>query len=118
MRKLSSQEARRKITDDYHPFNLDTGERQAPESVKKKFEYSCATLDTIAKETGCTDKQKKKLEKAKGPLGSMIDVLAFFFSFLVLMIKSLGLDESQGRLFEQLVYRGIERVIYAMFLKI
>jgi len=99
----TAQEARRKITDDYHPFNLDTGEKQAPETVKKKLEDSYATLETIAKEAGCTDKQKKKLEKSKGSLRSMIAVLAFFFSFLVLMVKSMGLDESQGQLFEQLI---------------
>ena len=99
----TAQEARRKITDDYHPFNLDTGDKQAPEIVKKKLEDSYATLETIAKEAGCTDKQKKKLEKSKGSLGSMIAVLAFFFSFLVLMVKSMGLDELQGQLFEQLV---------------
>jgi plasmid maintenance system antidote protein VapI len=99
----TAQEARRKISDDYHPFNLDTGGKQAPETIKKKLEDSYATLEVIAQQASCTDKQKKKLEKSKGSLGSMTAALAFFFSFLVLMIKSMGLDESQGQLFEQLV---------------
>jgi len=98
----TAQEARRNITDDYHPFNLDTGERQMPEAVKEKIEKSYATLEALANEAGCTDKQKKKLEKSKGSLGSMIAVLAFFFSFLALTIKSLGLNETQGQLFEHL----------------
>ena len=33
----------------------------------------------------------------------MIAVLVFFFSFLALTIKSMGLDESSGKLFERLV---------------
>ena len=98
-----AQEARRSITNDYHPFSLDTGEKQTPEISKKKLEESYATLESIAKEVGCTDKQKKKLEKSKGSLGSMITVLAFFFSFLTLMVKSMGLDGLHGQLFEQLV---------------
>jgi hypothetical protein len=98
-----AQEARRSITNDYHPFSLDTGEKQTQEVVKKKLDESYATLESVAKEVGCTDKQKQKLEKSKGSLGSMITVLAFFFSFLALMIKSMCLDESHGQLFEQLV---------------
>lgn len=99
----TAQEARRSITDDYHPFNLDTGERQIPDIVKEKLEKSYTELETVANEAECTDKQKQKLEKSKGALGSMIAALAFFFSFLALMIESMGLDESHGQLFEQLV---------------
>jgi hypothetical protein len=33
----------------------------------------------------------------------MIAVLVFFFSFLTLTIKSMGLDEPYGKLFERLV---------------
>lgn len=102
-RYKTAQEARRSITHDYHPFSLDTGEKQTPEAVKAKLEKSYATLETIAKEADCTDKQKQKLEKSKGALGSMIAVLIFFFSFLALTIKTLGLDESSGKLFEGLV---------------
>ncbi len=102
-RYKAAQEARRSITHDYHPFSLDTGERQIPEDVKEKLEKSYTTLETISKEEGCTDKQKKKLEKSKGALKSMISVLVFFFSFLSLKIKSMGLDESSGKLFEKLV---------------
>jgi hypothetical protein len=98
-----AREARRGISDDYHPFNLDTGERQTPKIVKGKLEKSYATLETVANEVGCTDKQKQKLDKSKGALGSMITALAFFFSFLTLTIKSMGLDWWNGQLFEQLV---------------
>ena len=102
-RYKTAQEARRGITSDYHPFSLDTGERQTPETVKERLEKSYATLETIAKEAGCTDKQKQKLEKSRGALESMMAVLFFFFSFLALTIKSMGLDESSGKLFERLV---------------
>jgi Family of unknown function (DUF6399) len=98
-----SQEARRSITDNYHPFSLDTGEKHKPQIIQEKLEEAYATLEAVAKEEGCTDKQKQKLEKAKRSLGSMMAVLAFFFSFLTMVIKSMGLNESQCQLFEQLV---------------
>ncbi len=98
-----AQEARRAITHAYHPFSLDTGDKQAPEEVKAKIETAYETLETVAKEADCTDKQKKKLEKSKGSLLSMIAVLCFFFSFLAVQIKSMGLDEWHGQLFEKLV---------------
>lgn len=102
-RYKTAQEARRGITHDYHPFSLDTGEKQKQEVVKAKLEKCYATLEAVAKEADCTEKQKQKLEKSKGALGSMIAVLVFFFSFIALTIKSMGLDESSGKLFEKLV---------------
>lgn len=98
-----AQEARRCITNDYHPYSLETGERQTPEDVKAKLEKSYVTLETVANEAGCTDKQKQKLEKSKGALGSMIEVLVFFFSFLALTIKTMGLDKSSEKIFEKIV---------------
>lgn len=102
-RYLTAQEARRGITHVYHPFGQDTGKKQNPETVRSELEKSYATFETIANEADCTDKQKQKLEKSKGALESMIAVLIFFFSFLALTIKSMGLDESSGKLFERLV---------------
>jgi hypothetical protein len=102
-RYKTAQEARRGITHDYHPFSLDTGAKQIPEAVKAKLEKSYEILEVIAKEADCTDKQKQKLEKSKGALQSMIAILVFFFSFLALTIKSMGLDDSSGKLFERIV---------------
>lgn len=98
-----AQEARRNISHAYHPFSLDTGEKQSPDTVKIKIKNSYETLDSIAQEAECTDKQKKKLEKSKRTLESMIEVLKFFFSYLALTIKSMGLDASNQKLFEHLV---------------
>ncbi|MBA3602841.1 MAG: hypothetical protein H0W50_04205 [Parachlamydiaceae bacterium] len=98
----TAQEARRSITDSYHPFSLDTGERQNPETVKSKLEKSYSVLEAVAKEAGCTGKQKQRLEKSKGSMPSMIAVIVFFFSFLTMTINSMGLNASSATLFEEL----------------
>ena len=36
-RYKTAQEARRGITHDYHPFSLDTGERQTPETLRQSL---------------------------------------------------------------------------------
>jgi hypothetical protein len=58
-RYRAAQEARRDITHTYHPFSLDNGEKQTPVVIKAELEKSYVTLETIAKEAGSTDKQKK-----------------------------------------------------------
>jgi hypothetical protein len=98
-----AREARRNITSAYHPFNLDSGEKQTPEAVKIRLEESYRTLEDMAREASCTEKQMNKLEKSRGLIGSMIEVLVFFFSFLKGMVQSMGLDETAGKLFEELV---------------
>jgi hypothetical protein len=102
-RYKTAQEARRSITQAYHPFSLDTGEKQTPEAVKEKIEKCHTTLESVAKEAGCTDKQMKKLEKSRRSLESMIAVLTFFFAFLAVRIKSMELDEPSAKVFEALV---------------
>jgi len=44
----TAQEARQNITDIYHPFNLDSGEIQAPELVREKIEKCYETLESIS----------------------------------------------------------------------
>jgi hypothetical protein len=98
-----ARDARRNITSAYHPFSLDSGQKQTSEGVKASLEESYRKLEGVAKEAGCTEKQIHKLEKSRKLIGSMIEVLVFFFSFLKCMIQSMGLDEATGKLFEELV---------------
>jgi hypothetical protein len=102
-RYQTAKEARKRITETYHPVNLETGEKQTPEAAKKILEESYATLEFVAEQAECTDKQKKKLEKSKNLIGSMIAYLVFYFHFLSLMIKTMGLDEPSTKVFETVV---------------
>ncbi len=54
-----AQETRRIITDVYHPFNLDTGEKQEPEELKAKLENAYNDLEKLAKDVECTEKQQE-----------------------------------------------------------
>jgi hypothetical protein len=98
-----ARQVRRSITDIYHPFNLDTGETQTPESVKEQLESFYATLESIGSEAGCTDKQMEKVGKAKKLIGSMTNVIAFFFSNLGSTVKLLELHKPNEELFIKLV---------------
>lgn len=99
-----AKETRKAITDCYHPFNLETGEKQAPEKVKEVLEKSYTALEAIAKEVNSTEKQDQKLQKSKSLIDSMVSVLIFFFSYLSATMVSLEIDGSSAKaLFEKIV---------------
>jgi hypothetical protein len=98
-----AQETRRMITDTYHPFNLDTGEKQEPEEVKFKLENAYNVLEKLAKDVECTEKQQEKLKKSRGMVHSMIQTLMFFFAYLQGVIQAMGLSTFDAKVFQTVV---------------
>jgi hypothetical protein len=98
-----AQNARRAITDSYHPYDPSTGDKRSPEKLKLELEAAHATLEQISKRIDSTDGQKKKLGKAKASIESMVQTLTFFFLYLQQIMQGLNLDEQLGKEFELLV---------------
>ena len=98
-----AQDARREITTSYHPYDLNTGEKRSPERLKKELEVAHNTLEQISKRTNSTDRQKKKLGKAKSSIESMVETLTFFFLYLQQLMQGLKLDDQSMKEFEFLV---------------
>lgn len=98
-----AQNARQTITASYHPYDLSTGDKRSPERLKQELEAAHATLEQISKRIDSTDGQKKKLNKAKASIGSMVQTLAFFFLYLQQIVQGLNLDEPSAEAFKLLV---------------
>lgn len=96
-----AQEARRAITEKYHPFNLETGEMRKADQLNKELSEAYDRLDWVAEQAKCTDNQKKKLKKSRGMVGSLVQTLAFFWCFATKFIFHLQLNEEEKILFEQ-----------------
>ena len=96
-----AQEARRAITENYHPFNLETGKKRTPEGLKKELSEAYEELEWVAEQAKCTDNQKKKLKKSRGMVESLVGTLAFFWSFVMQYFFSLRLDNEERVLFEE-----------------
>jgi hypothetical protein len=102
-RQENARANRRSVSEAYHPFHQETGEKQAPEQVRKALQSSFEALERVADEQQLSDKQKGKLQKAKGAIDSMVQVLIFFFLFLATTTQALELSEEETKTFETLV---------------
>lgn len=98
-----AQEARRSITEHYHPFDLETGAKRTPEDLKKELSEAYDELELVAEQAKCTDNQKKKLRKSKGMVESLARTLSFFWLCVMQCFFSLRLDNEERVLFEELL---------------
>jgi hypothetical protein len=96
-----AQEARRAITEKYHPFDLETGAGRKADQLKKELSAAYDQLDSIAERVKCTDNQKKKLQKSKGMIGSLVQTMTFFWFHVTMFCFNLQLNEKERVLFEK-----------------
>ena len=92
------------IRDDYHPYDLDTGEIRPVETAATLLQSHFDTLEKFADEANANDKGKAKLRKARRLLPSMLATLSFFFMMVKNKVEALGLpDELEQLLYNQLI---------------
>ena len=96
-----AQETRRKITEKYHPFDLETGAERKADQLNKELSEAYDRLELIAEQAKCTDNQKKRLKKSRGMIGSLVQTLAFFWFVTTKFIFNSQLNEEEKILFEQ-----------------
>jgi hypothetical protein len=96
-----AQEARRTITEKYHPFDLETGTVRKADQLNTELSEAYDRLESIAEQAKCTDNQKKRLKKSRGMIESLVQTLAFFWCVTTSFIFNLQLNEEERILFEQ-----------------
>lgn len=96
-----AQNARRTITEKYHPFDLETGAMRKADQLNKELSEAYDRLESIAEKARCTDNQKKRLKKSRGMIGSLVQTLAFFWCTTTRFIFNLQLNQEERILFEQ-----------------
>ena len=90
------KEAKSKITDIYHPYDLETGKKNSAENLKKQWD-SC--FETIRKgTTSLSENAKKKVEKAYRVIPNFVSTIAFFFSMINLFLEEKDLSLLEKRL--------------------
>jgi hypothetical protein len=96
-----AQQARRTITEKYHPFDLRTGSMRNADQLNKELSAAYDQLESIAEQAQCTDNQKKRLKKSRGMTESLTHTLAFFWFLATRMVFNLQLLGEERVLFEQ-----------------
>ena len=83
-------EARRSISEIYHPYALETGVPQTPDAVRGKLTYAFDRIQALT--DNLAETFRKKLAKAQKQISSMTATVAFYFSMVTLYLDNLQLD--------------------------
>ena len=89
------------IREDYHPYDLDSGQVRCPEQASEQLQGHFETLARVADELELGDKGQAKLRKARRLLPNMLATLAFFFMMVKVKVEALCLPEELEQLLHQ-----------------
>lgn len=79
-RQQQATEARRGLSHDYHPIDLETGQPIEAEEVSRRLRGHFDRLDEIASQAGLSSHVREKLAKARRVLTAMHRTIAFFWT--------------------------------------
>jgi RNA-directed DNA polymerase len=102
------RQARRSITDCYHPIDTATGQSRAPDELKRILDRAYSELEQVADNIDCSDKQKAKLLKSRKMVPAMVATLFFFWGYVQDLIRKLEL----GLPGERLLKRYLIPIVY------
>ena len=103
-RQQRARQARRGLSFDYHPFDLNTGQPLEDEEVGRRLAGHFDTLGQIAAEAGLSARATEKLAKARRVLDSMTATIAFFWRMVATWFSLWKLPEPiQNWLREELI---------------
>lgn len=79
-RQQQATEARRGLSRDYHPIDLESGKRLTAEEVGRRLSGHFDRLDEIARKAHLSSRAKEKLAKARRLLVAMQGTIVFFWT--------------------------------------
>lgn len=88
-RQRLAREARCGISQDYHPYDLNSGQPMVASQVNERLENHFKTLHSVADEAKLSQGADGRITKAQRVLPSMIATIVFFWSMVELMAKRL-----------------------------
>jgi hypothetical protein len=100
-RRETVLEANRSIGQDYHPFDLATGEKRTSQILAEKLNCHFTTIMDNATEVKLSDNAIKRIKKAQRVVDSMILTLQFFWRWVGTYIESLNLSDEMIEIFNE-----------------
>lgn len=100
-RREAVQGANRGIGQDYHPFDLETGEKKTPEKLETQLNDHFSTIDKQAEQAGLSDNSLKRIQKAWRMVDSLVHTLRFFWCQVAIMMEGFDLSDEMRPVFEQ-----------------
>lgn len=91
-RQERAQAARRGLSRDYHPVDLETGQPLGAEEIGRRLQGHFDALDQVAIEAGLSEQARSKLAKAHRVLSRMQATVAFFWTMIAARLTAWGYD--------------------------
>jgi hypothetical protein len=105
------RKANRNLGELYHPFDMQTGRKRTPSTLRRGLDKAFDTIETTLEEADLSENSLKRAAKARRMTGAMVDTLKFFWLFVRSQIKGLGLDNALKSVF-------IECLLPAVYLEL
>ena len=102
-RKDKVKQAKKAMSEAYHPFDLNTGQSKTSEEISAELEIQYSVIIQIANEAKLSEKCHERLEKAHRVFKKMIGTLNFFWETVKIQIESLNLSIELEELMHQLL---------------
>ena len=102
-RREDVQEANRGIGKDYHPFNLETGEKRDPEQLREKLNHHFSVIEKHAEQAALSQNSSDRIQKARRMVDSMVLTLHFFWSWVSSQINKFDMSDEMAEVFEAYV---------------
>ncbi len=107
-RREHVKEAIRGISEDYHPYDLETGMPRSAEDVTSSLEKRFSEIENAASDADLSDKCLNKIKKARRVIKKMTATISFFFLTVRAEIEDLSLTPEA----EEAVYNNLIPGIY------
>ncbi|NTW88809.1 MAG: hypothetical protein HGB26_06745 [Desulfobulbaceae bacterium] len=104
----AAKEAIRGIAEDYHPYDLESGEEKTAEEVSASLNKRFSEIEGIAAAANLSENSVKRIQKAKRVMGSMVATITFFYMMVRAKVQALGLTPVQ----ERAMYHNLIPAIY------
>jgi Family of unknown function (DUF6399) len=102
-RQDQAAEQVRGVSDDYHPFDRQSGKPMSAEEVGKRLNEHIEQLSEVLAQAGLGDKAQETLNKARTWVTTLLGVVAWFWAVAKSAVEELELTEEQ----EQSVYEKL-----------
>jgi hypothetical protein len=103
-RQQQAREIVRELGDAYHPYALDTGQRQSPERLEQRLQACWAQLAELVEQAALPERARERIAKAKRLTTQLLATLSFFFATIQAKVEALALaPEIETAIHQQLI---------------
>jgi hypothetical protein len=107
------REANKSLGEHYHPFDMQTGRKKTPSTLRRELDKAFDTIETALEEADLSENSLKRAVKARRMTDAMIDTLKFFWLFVRSQINALKLDNALKSVFIECLLPAIYLELHA-----